>query len=232
MKVLCIQNFSNGDPGRVGEALVRCGVECTTVKSYRTDVLPDPRSFSAVAVFGSPTSCRDVTDHPELLQVRDLMRKCLEIDKPVLGICYGAQLLAHVLGAEVRRSSTPEYGGYEVRLKPEGRRHALFADFPEFFTAAQFHEDTFDLPTGAEWLAWSGACRHQAFAVGRHVGLQFHLEATPAMVARWVAECPVLLERIGKSPEQATSELSKALREQAPLCELFVDRFVRAVEST
>lgn len=230
MRMLLVQNFSNGDPGRVGEALVRCGVECVAVTSYGTDAFPDPRGFSAVAVFGSPTSCCDLADHPELLRVRDLMRGCLEIDRPVLGICYGAQLLAHVLGAEVRRNATPEYGGYEVRLTPEGRRHALFADFPEFFTAAQFHGDTFDLPTGAAWLASSGACRHQAFAVGRHVGLQFHLEATSAMTARWVTECPLLLERIGKSPEQATSELSQALREQGLLCELFVERFVRTVQ--
>lgn len=227
MRMLLVQNFSNGDPGRVGEALIRRGVACTTIKCYRTDVLPVLDDFDAVAVFGSPTSCRDIGQYPELLRVRDLVRECLAIDKPVLGICYGAQLLAHVAGAEVRLADKPEYGGYEVRLTPEGSRHALLAGFPGSFIAAQFHEDTFNVPAGATLLASSSACRSQAFVIGRHVGLQFHLEATPAMTATWLRERPDLPAQAGKTIEQTERELEEALSHQAPLCELFVEHFVK-----
>jgi GMP synthase-like glutamine amidotransferase len=225
--MLLVQNFSNGDAGRVGEALIRNGVACTTIKSYKTDVMPILDDFDAVAILGSPTSCRDLAQYPQLQRVRDLMRECLAIDKPMLGICYGAQLLAYVAGAEVRRSDTPEYGGYELRLTPEGSKHPLLAGFPESFTAAQFHEDTFDLPAGATLLASSAACRNQAFVIGRHVGLQFHLEATPTMTARWLKERPDLPAQIGKGVEQAERELDEALRQQAPLCDLFVEAFAR-----
>jgi GMP synthase-like glutamine amidotransferase len=229
--MLLVQNFSNGDPGRVGEALVRRGVACTTIKSYRTDVLPVLDGFDAVAVFGSPTSCRDIGRYPELLRVRDLVRECLAIDKPVMGICYGAQLLACVAGADVRRNDTPEYGGYELRLTAEGSRHPLLAGFPESFIAAEFHEDTFNLPSGATLLTSSSACRNQAFVIGRHVGLQFHLEATPAMTTTWLRERPDLPGQAGKTIEQTERELEEALSHQAPLCELFMDNFIRLVRS-
>jgi GMP synthase (glutamine-hydrolysing) len=227
MKVLLIQNYSNGDGGRVTESMRRQGAECTAVKSYKTPALPDVREFDAVAVFGSPASCRDLPEHPELVRVAESMRRCIEIDKPILGICFGAQLLAHVLGAEVRRNDRPEYGGYEVRLTPEGARSPLFAGFPESFLGAQWHEDTFDLPAGATWLATSAACRHQTFAAGPHVATQFHIEATREKVTRWVKECPDLLARIGKTAEQAMRELDESLRQQETLCDLFVRNFLK-----
>ncbi|HVP10164.1 MAG TPA: type 1 glutamine amidotransferase [Phycisphaerae bacterium] len=224
-----IENYSNGDGGRVAEAMQRQGADCTAVKSYETTTLPDVRAFDAVAVFGSPASCRDLAEHPALVRVAESMRQCIEIDKPILGICFGAQLLAHVLGAEVRRNDPPEYGGYEISLTPGGAGSPFFAGFPESFMGAQWHEDTFDLPAGATWLATSATCRHQAFAFGRQIGTQFHIEATREKVTRWVREYPHLLPGIGKTAEQAMDELKESLHQQEALCELFVGNFLRTV---
>jgi GMP synthase-like glutamine amidotransferase len=230
MKVLLIQNYSNGDGGRVTEALQRQGAECTAVKSYKTPTLPDVREFDAVAVFGSPASCRDLPEHPELQRVAESMRQCIEIDKPIMGICFGAQLLAHVLGAGVMRNDKPEYGGYEVRLTAEGARSPFFADFPESFTGAQWHEDTFGIPPGATWLATSAVCRHQAFGMGPHIGMQFHIEATREKVTRWVKDHPDQLARTKKTTGQAMRELEESLQQQERLCEVFVGNFLKAIK--
>lgn len=227
-RFLVIQNFSTGDGGAVTEALERQGVSCTIVKSYETESLPSPRGFDGVLVLGSPASCLDLTQYPALERVRELTAECVAEGKPVLGICFGAQLLAQVLGAKVRRLEAPEYGGYQVRLSAEGRRSPLFAGFPESFAAVQWHEDTFDIPPGAVALASSAACPNQAFAAGQHVGLQFHLEVTGRHAVRWVEARPESLQRIGKTPRLALSELHEAVCQQAPLCDSFIRNFLAA----
>ena len=230
MKVLLIQNYSNGDGGRVTEALQRQGAECVPVLSHKVASLPDVREFDAVAVFGSPASCRDLPDHPALQRVADSMRECVDLDKPIMGICFGAQLLAYILGAGIVRNDKPEYGGYEIRLTAEGLRSPFFAGFPESFTGAQWHEDTFGIPEEATWLASSAVCRHQAFSMGPHIGTQFHIEATREKVTRWVKECPDLLARTKKTAGQAMRELEESLQQQERLCDVFVGNFLKAIK--
>ncbi|QMV43443.1 type 1 glutamine amidotransferase [Cohnella cholangitidis] len=90
-------------------------------------------------------------------------------------------MLAELLGGRVYRHACKEIGWHSVRLTEE--RHPWLCDFPDQFHSFQWHGDTFDLPPGARWLAHSKACANQAFSCGeaeRVIGLQFHLETTPA----------------------------------------------------
>jgi GMP synthase-like glutamine amidotransferase len=109
----------------------------------------------------------------------------------VLGICLGAQMLADVLGGVVTRHREKEIGWHRMHRTEE--RHPWLADLPESFTSFSWHGDTYTLPAGARRLAYSEACVEQAFAYGDHVlGLQFHLETTPAcmgqMLEKWSFE--------------------------------------------
>jgi GMP synthase (glutamine-hydrolysing) len=96
-------------------------------------------------------------------------------DKPVLGICLGSQLLATVLGAEVKKGERPEIGFHEVTLKAAG--DLLLGALPEKIAPLHWHGDVFDLPFGAERLASSEQTAVQAYRKGAAWGLLFHLEA-------------------------------------------------------
>ncbi len=230
MRLLLVQNHYHVDPGLVAEALNRLGVEYELAKSYNSEPLPNPLAFSATVIFGSPRSCYDIDENPDLLRVRDLVTDCVAADKPVLGLCFGAQLLAQVLGAQVYRHTQLELGRCAVTLRTEGRTSPFFAGFPEQFEMPQCHFDTFDLPQGGKHLAESAVCANQAFAAGPHVGLQFHLEAMPARVARWAAEFTDDLERRGISEEEMRREMEAILPEQTRLCDVFMENFLSVIE--
>jgi len=144
-----------------------------------------------LVVLGGPMSVYEERRNPWLVEEKRFVEGMLAAERNVLGICLGAQMLADVLGAPVRRHDFKEVGWHEIRRT--SNQHPWLADLPERFHSFQWHGDTFELPAGATLLAASEACERQAFAYGSHaVGLQFHLEATPAcigtMLERWSEE--------------------------------------------
>lgn len=231
VNVLLVQNHRIVKPDMLETALRKRDVPCTLVRAFLSEPLPEPGDRDAVVVFGSPASCMDIETSAELRRVRDWVSGCVAADRAVLGICFGAQLLAQVLGADVRRNEVGEFGCTPVSLTDEGRRSGLFRGFPTSFPMAQWHTDTFGLPPGATLLATSQACHHQAFASGRCVGLQFHIEASPRLVADWAEAGPKGPEGIGKSAEQVVAECEAAAAEQARLCDVFVENFLKMAAS-
>jgi len=116
------------------------------------------------------------------------IQAAIETGKPVLGVCLGAQLIAKALGAKVYPNGKKEIGWASVTFNDAARNDPLFYG-RGVETIFQWHGETFDLPEGAELLASSADCRHQAFRFGHPVyGLQFHLEVTPEMIAQWCRE--------------------------------------------
>jgi GMP synthase-like glutamine amidotransferase len=136
---------------------------------------PEPREATAVVALGSDRSVHTSTD-PWIAAELDFLRAAHGGGVPVLGICFGAQALAKVLGAEVSRAADTEIGWIEV-AGDDGFGGPWFT----------WHEDVFTLPPGAEELA-RAASGPQAFAVGASVGLQFHPEVTPKIVDDWLAD--------------------------------------------
>ncbi len=148
----------------------------------------------------------NVPDTPRLPFMQDEMRwlrACIDAGLPTLGICQGAQMIAHVLGAYAGppEHELSEKGYYEVRPTAEGR------DFlPEPMRMTQAHWHTFDIPEGAVRLAGSDAFPNQAFRWKRHVyALQFHPEASEAEFARWQAELG-FRESLGMNGAQTLAE--------------------------
>ncbi len=157
---------------------------------YRYHELGDPipeERHSGLIIMGGPMSAND--DLPGLKDELELIEKALRDDLPMLGICLGSQLIARALGARVYRNAELEIGWERVWLTDAGREDALFEGMasPEMFF--HWHGETFDLPGGAEWLAYSEKCRHQAYRYGRRVyGIQFHPEITAEMIADWCVQ--------------------------------------------
>jgi GMP synthase (glutamine-hydrolysing) len=144
--------------------------------------------YRGLIVLGGPMNVEDREHRAHLLTEMRVIEQALRQDKPVLGICLGAQLLAHVLGAPVRRQREAEIGWYEVHTTSAGRADPVLAPLGEAAPLFQWHNYTFEIPAGAEHLARSGSCPNQAFRYGRGAyGFQFHLEADQALIERWLA---------------------------------------------
>ena len=134
----------------------------------------------------------DRTEFPFLKREVELLRSCIAIGSPVLGVCLGAQLLAHATGARVYPMQQGEQRKYEVGWAPIRFHHATgdaaLAGVPNEATLLHWHGDTFDLPRGAQLLASTDVCEQQAFRLGqRSFGLQFHCETSAEDVEAWLA---------------------------------------------
>lgn len=149
--------------------------------------LPDIGAVDALIVMGGPMSVNDTAELPWLAAEKQFIGKMLAAGKPVLGICLGAQLIASALDAKVMANVEKEIGWWPLKSHLNGQDSF---QFPERFEAFHWHGETFELPADATLLASSAACQNQAFQIGQRViGLQFHLETTPASAAALLKNC-------------------------------------------
>jgi GMP synthase (glutamine-hydrolysing) len=152
--------------------------------------LGDPLTLDAcsgVIIMGGPQSANDSL--PGLAAELKLIERAAAGGTPVLGICLGAQLIAKALGARVYRNPEKEIGWAPVYFTEAAQRDVVFGGIASPASLFHWHGETFDLPAGSDWLAYSDKCRHQAFKFGRNIyGLQFHPEITPDMIADWSAQ--------------------------------------------
>lgn len=188
-RCLILQHSATAGPGRVGEALDALGWETRIVRSFAGEAVPPtpPPDCAALVVLGGLMSVHDESEYPFLADEKRLLRRAIAEDFPTLGICLGAQLLAHVAGARVFTGLKPEQGWLPVERTENAATDPLFGPaFPPVFRPFQWHGDTFDLPLGAVHLAKSPLYTRQAFRLRENLyGLQFHLEMCPALWEAW-----------------------------------------------
>jgi GMP synthase-like glutamine amidotransferase len=150
--------------------------------------LPDIQDVDLLIVMGGPMSVNDEDDCPWLVMEKEFVRAVIDQDKPVLGICLGAQLIASAMGAKVYKNAETEIGWFPVEGVSQPN-NSLFS-FPASTKVFHWHGETFDLPMGATLLASSAGCVNQAFQLGNSViGLQFHLETTSESASELVSNC-------------------------------------------
>lgn len=143
--------------------------------------------YHGLVVFGGWMGVYEADRYKHLKVEMKLIEQALKRDLPVLGICLGSQILAHVLGAHVRKHEEKEVGWSDVELTADGLADPLLAHFKPREKLFQMHGDTFDIPSGAVHLAHSQVCHGQAFRYGEKAyGLQFHLEVDRAMIERFL----------------------------------------------
>ncbi len=147
----------------------------------------NPLTPDLVIILGGPIGAYDEQDYPFLTQELDLLKQRLANNKPTLGICLGAQLMARALGAKVYPGNNgKEIGWSPIQLTESGENSPLQYLAPEETTVLHWHGDTFDLPDGAVHLAASAAYQNQAFAWGKSaLALQFHPEVTTSGLEHW-----------------------------------------------
>ena len=152
------------------------------------DARPEPEHFDALIVLGGPMNVEEAGKRVHLQTEIAAIGTALAHNQPVLGICLGAQLLAHALGARVYRSPVSEIGWYDLALTEQGLADPVLSPLGRSASVFQWHGFTFDIPAGATHLARSSACANQAFRYGRNAyGLQFHLEMDAALIEHWLS---------------------------------------------
>ena len=187
-KILVVQHVPHEPLGTLDRLLRHHKIRIKFVNFSRTpDAVPDIAGYDAVIVLGGPMNVDEGHLHPHLLTEMRVLEAALRADLPILGICLGAQLLAHVLGARVGRNRTQELGWHEVRLTDAGRGDPALHHLGDGKQVFHWHGDMFAVPESAVLLAESDLCAHQAFRYGAHAyGLQFHLEADEPVIERWL----------------------------------------------
>ncbi len=185
-RVLALQFIWDDPPGYLGEMMQEHDIFCEVVEVETTPV-PDPTGYDAVIAMGGPQHVGDNEKYPYLVGVESAIHKAVDEDIPYLGLCLGGQLLAHALGAPVKRHTKASIGFYEVQLTEEGKADPLFRGLPGYQQVIHWHEDTFDIPMDAVQLAANAQTENQVFRYGRLAyGTQYHIELTPDMLDVWM----------------------------------------------
>ena len=144
--------------------------------------------YAGLIVLGGPMNVEARVAYPHLDVEIAAIREAVAQDKPVLGICLGAQLLAHAFGGRVSRNPRWEIGWYPLTVSDAGRTDPVLSPLAPRSTVFQWHGCTFEPPPGAELLATGESCRHQAFRLGASAyGFQFHLEMDQRLIDRWLS---------------------------------------------
>ena len=198
--VLIVLHQEQSTPGRVGHHLQARGIPMDIRRPRFGDSLPDTLAMhSGAIIFGGPMSVNDpdafVRDEIEWIKVP------LAENKPYLGICLGAQMLARHLGATVgfHPEGKAEVGYYPIRVSDVAR--AVCGNWPD--VVYQWHREGFELPHGAELLAEGDIFPIQAMRYGSGFAIQFHAEVTHAMMCRWTTRGHARMEMPGAKQRAA-----------------------------
>lgn len=224
--LLVIQNCEAESAGTIVSHLEEKKHPHEVVRSFEGDPLPAPGGFAAVINLGTPLSAASYFEHDYLKAVFSLVAEVVRTDVPYLGICFGAQILARALGAQVMPNKVKEIGSYTVRLTGHGKRDPLFSRFDEEFPVFHWHGDTFRLPFESLLLAEGADCKNQAFRKRRAVGLQFHLEVDPDDVPHWCDIYKSELDEVGKKGKAVESAYRKQAEKVRQLNYRLLDNFI------
>lgn len=182
--VVVLRHVHFEDLGAFAAPIAAAGYQVHTLDAGLDEMRP-AEAADLLVVLGGPVGAYEGHLYPFLDEELAILRDRLAAGRPTLGVCLGAQLMAAALGARVAPGSAKEIGWAPVELTEAGRGGPLrhLAGAP----VLHCHGDAFELPPGAERLASTPLCAHQAFAVGRHaLGFQFHPEADGSGFERWL----------------------------------------------
>lgn len=208
-------------PGIITNWIEDKGYQHTSTHTYLGQELPDSSSVDFLIIMGGPQSPTQLDRFPYLRDEIMLTRKVIDQQKPVLGICLGAQIISESLGATTDQSEHKEVGAFPIYLSDAANNDPIFKNFPKTFDVMHWHNDMPGIPSDAVLLAHSEGCSRQAIRYKENVyGLQCHLEMTAECIKGMIENCPEDLKD-GKYIQNQTQLLSLNLSEiQAKMQEI------------
>ncbi|MBU3716940.1 MAG: aminotransferase [Actinobacteria bacterium] len=222
VRAFVIANADDADPGFVGHHLRTKGYAFTECHRERPAEWPDLAGADLVLLLGSEWSVYWPRVAESVKAECALVKSAHEQGIPVLGICFGAQIVAHALGGSVERAARPEVGW-----------HRIESDVAEVAPGPwlQWHFDVCRVPPTFTELARSDS-GPQVFTARRTLATQFHPEATESMLARWTGGSPDELARLGLSPDGIMADTRRFVTQSRPAAERVVDWFCEAIANS
>jgi GMP synthase-like glutamine amidotransferase len=231
-----LQHHPREGPERIGSVARSLGLGVVVHALHAGQPVPEKLApADLLVVMGGSMGVGDIGDPrwPFLAGEVGLLGRLLRSERPVLGVCLGAQLLAHAAGASVRPLTVGdppvlhrEVGWGPVEFVRTAEEEPVLGGLHQAEVVLHWHGDTFDLPPGATLLASTLACPHQMFRLGqRAFGIQFHVEMTAELVNTWVEEDGDYV-RLALGPEGAARILADTRRHSAQH-ERMGDRLIR-----
>ncbi len=202
-------------PGYFAEFLDERGIPWQLICIDAGEAVPsDTSKFSGLVFMGGPMSVND--DLPWIPQVLAIIRNAVARDIPVLGHCLGGQLISKAMGGLVTRNPVKEIGWGKATVSDNDTARAWFGSI-QSFEAFHWHGETFNLPQGATHLLSSAHCENQAYAIGKHLALQCHVEMNEQMIRDW---CEVGADEIAASSSspavQSVSVMQAQMADKLP----------------
>jgi len=224
MKPVAILRHARSEgPAYFASFLERHSIPLRIVALDSGEAVPrDASAYAGIAMMGGPMSVNDDLPWigPELALIRDAVAR----DVPTLGHCLGGQLMSKAFGGQVRLNPVREIGWGTVRVCDNGVARRWFGEDAEFL-AFHWHGEAFSIPPGATRILESAHCANQGFAIGRHVGLQTHIEMTEDLIRLWCRGGQREIEANAASPGvQPVDEIETALGERVEALHRVADR--------
>jgi GMP synthase-like glutamine amidotransferase len=233
MKPVAIVRVARSEgPGHFDTYLQRRSIASRLIALDAGDPVPrDPRRFSGLVFMGGPMSVND--DLPWIIPALELIRDAVRKDVAVLGHCLGGQLMSRAFGGAVRANPVREIGWGEVRACDNEVAREWLGALPAF-ESFHWHGETFSIPPGATRVLENANCENQAFALGKHLGLQCHVEMTEELIRSWLKSGAVELRNAEKSPavqrpEQIELDLQEKLERLHAVADRIYDRWTEGL---
>ncbi|OIR11342.1 glutamine amidotransferase [mine drainage metagenome] len=182
----------------------------------------DAAAFSGLVFMGGPMSVND--DLPWIPRALALIHAAHARDIPLLGHCLGGQLMSKALGGVVTKNPVKELGWGRVTVAESATAREWFGDIREF-DSFHWHGETFSLPPGAELLLSSPHCANQAYAIGKHLGMQCHVEMTEQMIRDWCENgADEIAANLHSPAVQSAATMQAQMRDKLPGLHRVADR--------
>ena len=195
-KLLVLKNIEREGPGLFLKVAKEKGFLPEIYNLYLGEKLPEPKKDDLILIMGGPMSVRDINNEKYfwLREETYFLKRAIENQISIIGVCLGAQLLAHVLGGKIERlkdesnkENKPELGWSEISSIEEKSNEKISLNIKGPIKVLHWHGDRIILPPQAKLLASSNRCREQLFKVGESIyGLQFHVETEGGMTSDWI----------------------------------------------
>lgn len=210
-------------PAYFATALERKSIPFTLIPLDEGAKVPrDARAYSGLAFMGGPMSVND--DLPWIAPALELVRSAVRQEVPVLGHCLGGQLMAKALGGEVTRAKVKEIGWGEVQVADNAVAREWFGDLARF-ESFHWHGETFSIPPGGTRVLGNDHCANQAFALGRHFGMQCHVEMTEDLIRSWLRGGADEMRKSAASPGvQGAAEVERRIAQRVEALHKVADR--------